>query len=188
MNKWTLILTLFILAACTNKEKEGPDNTAFIPVSGIIRAQIRDVDTSLYSIIKIETVNEKADTSYIKREEFKNYAKDFLSLPDLNQKKFRGDYVENNFYDESLQSIVLSYTATDPDLETTKEELLVDPNPEGTDTKVKTIIAETSSEEKDVNIRKNMIWHVDRRFQVITTRHHKDGKEEVKKLQVIWNF
>lgn len=180
-----LLLALIFLAGCKDKKEEGPDNSAFIPVTSIIQSQVKDVDTSLYSIIKVETVNNQAETTFIKREDFRKYAADFLALPDLRDKKWKGDYDETNFYDDALESIILSYTAKDEDLETRKQELLVDPNPEG-NSKVNTIIAETISDKKGEHIKKNMIWHIDQRFQVITTRVKKNGEEEVKKLQVIW--
>jgi hypothetical protein len=189
MNKWLLLFLVF-LAACSNKKKdeEEADNSKFLPVPAILKAQIRDVDTSLYSIIRIHTVdNNPAETSYIKREEFKTYAKDFLDLPDLTQKKWKGDYTETNFYDEALQSGILTYTAKEEDLETRKQELLTEPTPNG-DLKVRTIIAETLKEKNGAVIRKNMIWHLDKRFQVITTTEKNNEPEKVEKLQVVWNY
>lgn len=188
MKKWLIFIPVFLLLACgeDKEEENAADNSAFLPVASILRGQIKDVDTSLYNIMKIET-KEKPETTFIKREEFKKYAADFLSLPDLTQKKWKGDYEEANFYDESLESFIHSYTATDEDLETRKQEVLTTQSPDG-QLHIKTIMAETYEEEKGTAVRKNLIWHVDRRFQVITTRQKKNGTEEVEKLQVIWNW
>lgn len=183
-----MFIPVFLLLACGDKKDEGTvDNSAFLPVASILRGQIKDVDTSLYNIMKIETKNDVPETTYIKREDFKKYAADFLALPDLTQKKWKGDYDEANFYDATLESFIHSYTAKDEDLETRKQEVLTNQSPDG-QLHIKTIMAETYEEEKGVTIRKNMIWHVDRRFQILTTRQKKNGPEEVEKLQVIWNW
>jgi hypothetical protein len=189
MNKWLLLLPLVLLLACGDKkeEQETADNSAFLPVASILRGQIKDVDTSLYNIMKIETKNNVPETTHIRRDEFKKYAADFLALPDLTQKKWKGDYEEANYFDASLESFIHSYTARDEDLETRKQEVLTTQTPDG-ELHIKTIMADTFKEEKGETIRKNMIWHLDKRFQVITTRQKKNGTEEVEKLQVIWNW
>ncbi len=131
-------------------------------------------------------MNNVPETTHVKREDFRRHAADFLSLPDLTQKKWKGDYKEDNFYDATLESVILTYTALDEDLETRKQELIVEPSLEE-DSKVRTIIAEKISEEKGVMVRKYLLWQIDRRFQVVTTREEKNGKQHVEKVQVIWN-
>jgi hypothetical protein len=42
-------------------------------------------------------------------------------------------------------------------------------------------------ENGDAVIRKNMLWQIDRRFQVVTITQNNDGTEKIEKLQVIWN-
>lgn len=188
MNKCILLIPIFILIACGDKKEkeETADNTSFLPVSSILRGQVKNVDTSLYSIIKIVTKNNVPETTYIKREEFAKYAADFLSLPDITQEKWKGDYDEVNFFDATLQSYIHSYTAKEEDLEIRKQDILTDQTPEG-ELQIRTIMAETFKEQKGESIRKNLLWHMDKRFQVITTRHKKNGEEVVEKIQVIWN-
>ena len=94
MKKWlTLWSVLLLIVAC--KEKEAEPKKEFISILSYINNQVADVDTSLYSIIRLDFIDStRTDTTYIRREDFRALAKDFLSLPDIADKKNRKDYKE----------------------------------------------------------------------------------------------
>lgn len=184
MNKWFLMALVAGLAACKSKAKS--EDVTFFPVRSFLQSQVAHVDTSLYRITKVVTVDSTADTTYINREDFRREAKDFLSIPDIASEDLKDDYTEAELYDESLQSVILSYTPKDPDAEILREEVIIQPGGGSAD-KVKTIYIDQLTRHGNNTIRKNLLWHVDRRFQVTTMTRRPNGSEIVEKVQVIWD-
>ena len=79
MKKWTFIpLLALIFTACQSEKTEEGQEKTFFPVLSYLNSQVAHVDTSLYCIVKITTVGDKSDTVYLKREEFRKAAADFL--------------------------------------------------------------------------------------------------------------
>jgi hypothetical protein len=96
MNKWILTcLLLLFFYSCKDQEKE-KENAAiadYLPVTAFIKSQVAHVDTSLYSIMRLTIYDSsRTDTDYIRREDFREAAKDFLSLPDLTDPSIGKNY------------------------------------------------------------------------------------------------
>src|SRR5689334_19153307 len=93
-----IVLGLLVLVpgvGCKSKDKSDEPKEKYFPALGIIRDQVAKVDTSLYSIMRIVFVDSTHnDTTYIKREQFKEAAKEFLSIPDLNQDEYHDRFTE----------------------------------------------------------------------------------------------
>ena len=181
---------LFILAApaipaCHSKKKE-PEKK-FVPVLSIIKSQVAHVDTSLYSIVKIvQSDSLHSDTTDIPREEFRATAKDFLSIPDLSDKTMANRYKEETLYDETINRVIITYTPENPaNEEIQKQELLVIPDTEAGDN-VNTIIINSVITNRDSSIQKNMLWQMDRRFQVVTTLQKPGKPVSATTVVVIW--
>src|SRR5207248_6830436 len=118
---------------------------------------------------KIDTVDSLNDTTYLKREEFKKYAKDFLELPDITSDKWKDDYKESKLYDEDLKSVILTYTSKNKDNEVQREDVMIEPQPdENGNSKVKTILIDKWSTNGDSTVHKNMVWESDKRFLILT--------------------
>jgi hypothetical protein len=163
------ILSVFVLIACKTKKKVQVKK--FISVLSLIESQVAGVDTSLYSIIKIvQTDTLPGDTVFIAREEFRAAAKDFLSIPDLSDKKVAKRYKEETLFDETLNRVIITYT----------------PNVITGD-RVNNIIITRVISNKDSAMTQNMLWQMDKSFQVATTAQ-KPGKPEITTtVKVIWN-
>ncbi|HKC34702.1 MAG TPA: hypothetical protein VKB95_01530 [Chitinophagaceae bacterium] len=188
MKKYFALILPFILAlpACKSKKKE-PEKK-FISVLSLIENQVAHVDTSLYSIIKIvQNDTLPADTIYIPREEFRAAAKDFLSIPDLSDKKVAKRYKEETILDETINRFIISYTPEDPAKEEIqKQELLVTPNT-ATGDKVTNIIIDRVISNRDSFMKQNMLWQMDRSFQVATTLQKPGKPEKTTTVKVVWN-
>ena len=179
---------MILLLACKAKTKHDDKKVSYFPVVSYLRGQAADIDTSLYRIIKIETYDSTTDTSYIKREEFRNYAKDFLDLPDISSKKWKDDYEESQIYDEDLKSIILSYTTNDSTKEVQKEDVMVEPQPdEHGNSQVRTIIIDKWSTTEDSTVHENMVWQTNKRFLIVKKIQKNNQPEKIRKLEVIWN-
>ena len=158
------------------------------PVMSYLKSQARHVDTSLYRLVKIETVNGRSDTSYIPREAFKTYAAEFLELPDISSEKWSEDYEETRMFDDMLNNSVLTYTTKEEDNEVRRADVVIDgtADSEG-NTPVNTIIIHQAKNEGNKSIDKNLVWYVNKRFTIITKTGTAKGPEVIKKLEIIWN-
>ena len=188
MKKYFLLLLPFILAlpACKLKKKE--QEKKYVSVLSLIESQVAHVDTSLYSIIKIEETDSlPGDTTYIPREEFRAAAKNFLSIPDLSDKKVAKRYKEETMYDETINRVVITYTPQNPvSEEIQKQELLVTPNA-ATGDKVNNIIINRVISNRDSFMKQNMLWQIDKSFQVATTLQKPGKPEKTTTVKVTWN-
>lgn len=180
-NRLPAILLFPAILCYSCKEKK---NDVF-PALDFIKGQITHVDTSLYPIIKlIPKTDSTYDTTYVKREDFKNLAKDFLETPDIS-KKLGGKYEEERMMNNELGLAVFIATTKDEDLEVRRQEVRIEPDPPND--KVKSIYIEKSTSNKDTSIIKRMTWYTDRRFQIITITQAKNGNEKTSVMDVVWN-
>ncbi len=100
------ILTL-LLSAFSCKQRENSNKEKFFPVLSFIRSQVADVDTSLHSIRKVIIIDSlTADTTYIPREQFREEAKDFLTVPDLATSNYEDRYTEEKLFDETMNRVL----------------------------------------------------------------------------------
>jgi len=172
---------LTILFYCSCKQKK---NDVF-PAIDFIRGQIANVDTSVFRILKlVPTTDSTYDTTYVKREDFKRLAKDFLETPDIS-KKFDGKYTEERMMNNELGLAVFIATTRDEDLEVRRQEVRILPDPPND--KVKSIYIERLMGDKDSSVLKRMTWYADRRFQIITITQKKNEEEKTSVMLVVWN-
>ena len=188
MKKLVLLLSLAALFSCNDKD-ETPRASAFISVRSLIEAQVAHVDTSLYPIIRITYVDSNHyDTAYIPREKFREEARDFLAIPDLADPKIASRYREDPVqYDEMLNRVIITYRPVDIEKEEIKkQELLVTPA-SATGDKVNNILISREINTRDSFLKQEMLWIMDRRFQIITTRQKTGSPEQMTITRVIWN-
>lgn len=163
---------------------EPEEKVEFFPALSFIKSQVAHVDTSIYRIIKIVKKDNHSDTSYIKREEFREAAKDFLVLPDISIEKLKNDYKETRLYDESLEKVILNYMPKQADQEITRQEILIKPDPSGD--KVQSIFVNRKITTDDSTIQKILFWEVDKKFRIVTNVQMQDS-ERTETVDVIWN-
>lgn len=180
-------LTSVLLFSC--KEKEDKSESGFISVVSLIRADVANVDTSLFTIVKTVTYDSlRTDTFFIPREEFAKEAKDFLEVPDLADKKVAKKYKDDPpRYDESLGRVIFKYLPLEPEKEEVKsQEFLATPVP-GADAKINNIIIVREISNRDSFLQKKMLWQVNKNFQIITTSQKPGRPETTTITRVTWN-
>jgi len=151
----------------------------------IIKNQVATVDSSVYAIRKIVIEDSTTDTTFIRREDFANLAKDFLQTPDISQKKLKKHYFESKFFDESLRKVIITYTPDNETLELRRQEIHITPD-QGDGDKISTIIMDKFISRKDSNIQKRLLWQMDDHFQVVTIIQKPGEKERAKTIKVMW--
>lgn len=184
------VLFLFLcLAACKEKKKEEEKSSAekFFPAIPYIKSQVAHVDTSLYSIRVITPVDSvREDTSFIRREQFADIARDFLSLPDISTSEYSDRYKESEAFDETINRLQLLYTPVKEEEEFIKtQQVSIQPDPSGD--KVVSIYFSTGISNKDSLVEKRLIWVVDQSFQVTTIRQLVGQPETTSTVKVVWN-
>lgn len=183
MNKWLLLLFINSFFSCNDESKTEPKEP-FFPVRSYLLSQVAHVDSSMFRIIKITTVNGKKDTAFIQRQDFKKHAKDFTDLPDIAQNSLRDDYTETEIYDEEMQTAVLNYLPVGEEGEIRRQDVFIAPDRNGD--KVKTIFIERMAEENGEPVRKLLTWEVDRKFRIVTISQQNTKNEKIETVEVVW--
>jgi len=184
--KFLFIALVFpFIITCGRKTKENKEE--FFPVLSYLKSQVAAIDTSLYSIRKLIYIDSlRTDTLYLHRENFREEAKEFLSVPDISSSTYRDRYVEEKLFDETLNRVLLTYTPLNPEKEEIqRQEVLIKPDPSGD--KVTNIIINTVVNTKDSAIQKKLLWKVDESFQMTITKQLAGQPETTSTVKVIWN-
>ena len=186
-NNIILFLVILFFTACkSGKQNDEKSNVRVTPVLPFIKGQIAQIDTSLYSIKKIEILDSlHSDTIDISRNDFRSLAKDFLDLPDISEKKYKDQYEESKNYDPDLNIVsflTLPKPASTADIQ--KQEVIITPDAGGG--KIKTIYIDREWTNKDSSVTKKMIWQVDEYFQVLTLKQLPGQSETSHILKVTW--
>lgn len=179
-----IILISLLLISCNHKKKEKKE--PIFSVLNFLQAQARHMDTATYVLTKIEVSDGSSDTVSLRREEFRKYAQDFLNIPDISTEDKRDDYDQANNYDDVLKNVLLTYTALEPEDEIRRETVMLEFTESG-DTQPSTILINRLQSVKDSTIEKDMTWHVDRRFQIVTKIRKTGQEEKIKTLILKWD-
>jgi hypothetical protein len=180
------LLSVILLFSCKAKKKE-PGNK-FISVLSLIKGQVAHVDTSMYTIIRLDIIDSlHTDTTYIPREQFRNAAGDFLTLPDLSDKLTAKRFKEEIVNDKSYNRATVIYTPLNPKAEEVQiEEISFDPNDDSGDN-VKSLFIRREVENRDSSMKKIMLWQMNRSFQVTTILQKSAQPETTTTLKITWN-
>jgi len=186
MSKWLLLTFLPIVFSChSESSKEEGETEPYFPIKSYLQSQIAHVDTSLYTIQLIESQNNRSDTTIIPREEFREQAKDFLEIPDITQSKWKDDFEEKKYFDEDLQSAVITYLPKEEDAEIRRQEVIIKPTANEGD-QVKTFFIDRTFEDGSSTIQQRMLWEVNKWFRITTITQKPNQPEHIKTVQVIW--
>jgi hypothetical protein len=183
-----LLITLLFLISCKSKKATDTDgiSTDYFPVLSYIKSQVAHVDTSLYRIIKVvQRDSLTKDTTYLKREEFREAARDFLSIPDISSDDLKDEYTETKIFDPDLERAVLNYMPKEPDKEITRQEVMIKPSPDGD--KVQSIFINRVNSNDDSTVQKILFWEIDSKFKIVTLIQKQNLPERQITEEVIWN-
>jgi hypothetical protein len=184
-----VLLAVTTLCSCKDQNKTAVVETtaekkSYFPVIDFLKGQISYVDSLPSAILKIVIKNKRSDSSYIRRDEFNEIAKDFIP-PELEQKSFEKNYKENSFLDQTTQSATFNYAATDiksplqrVDVLATADEMY---------SKVKSVFIQEDISKNDTTIVKKLFWQTNKRLQVITIMRVPGQQDAINQMQVIWD-
>ena len=179
------LIGALLFFSCKNQKTKQQDESSFFPVLSFIKSQVAHVDTSVYRIIKVVKTDSTSDTTYLKREEFREAAKDFLSVPDISSEELKDDYTETKLFIQDLDQVALSYMPKKPDKEITRQEVMIKPDGDGD--KIQSIFINRINNNKNGSIHKILFWEVDKQFKIVTLTQLPDQPEKTETVEVIWN-
>lgn len=190
MKKMILLagICICLFSSCKSKKSE-EKKESFLSAISIIKGEVAHVDTSFYQITKA-TLKDSiyTDTEYIKREDFKALAKDFLDIPDVADKKNMDDYKEEKLFDNSMNRVIITYRPVNPETSILqKQEFVIVPDMTGGESKIKSIILDMQATNKDSSVRKIMLWQVGSGFQVTRIVQKNAQPESTTTFKVTWN-
>jgi hypothetical protein len=180
------ISTISFTFACKQKVKK-PES--FISIVSIIKKEVADIDTSLYSIMKVVLIDSlHSDTSFIPREKFADVAQDFLDIPDLSDSKVAARYKkEPPLMEEMMNRVIITYLPVNPEKEEVKRQELLARPVLGEEARINNIIILREINNRDSFLQKKMLWQVGKSFQVVTTSQKPGKPEKTTTTKVTWN-
>ena len=184
MNKLLIgLLAVCFLISCKNKKLDS--TKAYFSVIDYLNAETKKLDSLPVHFKKIVSTSVKSDTTSITKEEFKKHANEFLQIPDISDASKMDDYSEASDFDEILNNVLLIYTAKDPEEEVKNETIMMEPDEQG-NSHVKTIIVTTGKTNNGLTTEKNMTWHIDKRFQIVTKTNQPGQVEKITTTVITW--
>lgn len=184
--KKTIVYLIFFLCLFSCKNKKTDSTKAYFSAVDFINGQIKQIDSLPKRFTKIVVIDSsRTDTIQSSIEEFKTLAKEFTSVPDIASQNNMDDYIETSNYDETLGNLLLIYSPKKENAEVQNETIIMQPDEQG-NTHIKTILMKTIHAEKDATIEKNLTWHIDNRFQIVTKTDKQNQPEKVNITIMKW--
>ncbi len=177
-----VVFGLLLISCNGNKEKKVEPGISAI---SIIKGQVNHLDTSLYQIMKYEMQDGKTDTAYLKREEVREWAASFLSLPDISKNNYSENYTEERLLDAEQNSLSITSTAKNEKMEIQKQIIIVPLDDMATGT-VHSIYIDRLVQVKDSSIEQKLFWQIDKYFQIGNIIQVGSHPEKMKMLKVTW--
>lgn len=174
---------LVLLLAC--KEKKKPGDEQLISAISIIKGQLNELDTSLYQFRKIETLNNVSDTTFLKREEVRNFAQPFLSVPDIGIKSYAKKYTEDRLIDAENQTLNITSTAKDVNAEIQRQ-IIIAALADFSSGKVKSVYFERYLPSPDSTLEQKLFWEIDKSFLITNIIQRENQPETVRRIRIEW--
>jgi hypothetical protein len=176
-------LTAILFIAC--KEKKESTQEQPISVLSIIKGQLNHLDTSLYGITKYETSESRTDTTYLKRDETRQIAAPFLSLPEIADKNYYKNYTEERLIDAQQETLNITATAKNENAEIQKQ-IIVIALSDVSSGKVQSIFIDRYIPSKDSTVEQKLFWEIDNYFSIGNIIDKENQPEITRFTKVVW--
>jgi len=174
---------LVFLSAC--KEKDTTTDGPALSAIPIIKGQLKDLDSSLYQFRKIEIRNDVSDTSFIRREEVKNYAQPFLSVPDITVKNYSKNYTEDRLIDAEQQTLNITSTAKKENAEIQRQ-IVIAGLADFSSGKVKSVYIERYLPSSDSTLEQKLFWEIDKSFLITNIVQRENQPDKIHRVRIEW--
>lgn len=181
------LLSILILAGCSDaneNETDEPvvaDSVQYFQVKEFIDSEIEAVKTTPYFIYMISKNNHVQDSTPIDNNQFIQLAQTFRAI-DLNNPKTKKKFRETVFEDQTTESYVLNYEATDASQPVQNIDVMLDSESQ----QVKRIDIRKLYTTHDTSYTEHLVWKTKESFQIIKIAAI-DTMQRTSQIQVIWN-
>ena len=176
-------LIAIFFAAC--KQKKETKQEPPISALSIIKGQLNGLDTSLYSIIKYETAGNSTDTTYVKREDVRNFAAPFLTLPEIADKEYYNNYTEERLIDAQQGTLNITSTAKNENAEIQKQ-IMVITLADDASGKVQSVFIDRYMPSKDSTVEQKLFWEIDKYFSIGSIIQKENQPDNTHFTKVAW--
>jgi len=191
MKNYLIIPALSCILFINCKEKKGSKNGKVSkeepPISAlsIIRGQLNDLEKSLYEVRKFETTGNVSDSSYLKKEEIRNVAAPFLSLPEIADENYYQKYTEDKVIDAQQNILNISSIAKSDTMEIQKQFIIIGISP-SENSKVQSIYIDRYISKGDSTLEQKLYWEIDKSFLIRSIMEKRDQPEKIHSVKVVW--
>ena len=160
------------------------DTVKFFPVNLYIKGQIARVDSAATAIyeIHVDTAH-KRDSTLITKQQFKQLAQSFLEY-DISDKSLHKYYKENDFGDETTQSLTFNYTSLDNTLPLQSIDVLLSHDA----SQLKSIFYSIQKNAGDSTVTEKTGWNNDKSFFINRSVQHGDRTPVIEQQIIVWQF
>jgi len=194
-NYWIFLLFTFSIVACkNNKQSTAPPNSeavpnekepkSYLPIASFINEDIRNVEAFAAGILLKTKKGQKTDSIFIKPEEFKNIAREFLAS-ELDTAIFHNEFTEESIADQTPQSVNFIYTSGND--KTILRKAIVYTTPSQTNHKVSRIYMEKENKSGDTTIKQKLTWKIKQYFIITEIRQTPQGFNSVITRKATWD-
>jgi hypothetical protein len=170
--------------AANEKAPAADTPQVYIPVVDYIRGEIRSIDSVPVGILKRVTAGNRTDSGFIKAEEFRQLAQQFLA-PELERGKFEQSFTESSFFDESSQLLTFTYQANEAASIVRRVDVLIAPSLQLD--KIRSVYMEKAYKSGDTAISSKLYWKAGASFQVATEKSLAQQPPARQQVKVIWD-
>ncbi|MEP6616295.1 MAG: hypothetical protein ABJA57_06925 [Ginsengibacter sp.] len=189
---FTLLFLFIFVIGCSNRKKiTVPEETGkaapvFFPITTYLEGQISEFGQLQITPLKITTLNEQVDSSWLKTADLPLIAEPFLH-PFIDSAILCKYYNESSFLDQTINSITLAYdpkSLQEDPLSLKSLAVYIDPQ----SNKVTRIFIEKIVPENKSTHLQQLTWKTGRWFKITTITETAGKVPEIKEEKVIWNF
>jgi hypothetical protein len=179
---------MFVFAiGCKSKKKKSDVPAANFFVNDYLKGQVARLDSVQGQFLKIEMIDSRTDSATLTSTQAKQYAGEFLNLPDISKEEVRDDYEVSHLYDDLQEAFIFTYQ-TKEEHPVRLQNVTVEPamNEQGKN-EIRSIYVDYWENRNKTLTRKKFLWEANKSFEVITSIEVEGRPEKIKKLRVVWN-
>ena len=186
-NLFPVAVSILILLSCNNSNNtktESVEKQKFFPVTSFIKGEIYTIKKAGVNPLKYTTVNNHADSVWLKIEEIDDAVKEFLH-PEIDTANLVTLFTEKRFLDQTINAITFTYEASVPlpdSMKLTHWDVYIDP--EANTVKRIYLVKQISN-----STLMQLTWIANKWCKITTIVTDEKGVSKVEKEEkIIWDF
>lgn len=188
-----IFLGIFIFFISCHSEKKNnislagtPESKSIFPVTSFLKGQLRLTDSMEITPLKVTTINGKADSTWLGREDIRLNADPFL-IPVIDSITMSPFFSEKSFLDQTINAFTFSYDPKKkiPDsIKLTHWDVYINPQ----SNTVQRVYLVKENIENNISITTQLTWVTDKWYSIRTITQIPGKEPGIKEEKIIWDF